>query len=109
MEFQAAAGDEGRSLRASRGAIASIYSSWRQDFDEWAGTFDFLRGPSPVLLCVADNAERARWLFEHLTHDCELTSNCRTRSTSSSTNAASCSVSTRARGSWPRRWRTRCR
>ncbi|MBI3157018.1 MAG: DEAD/DEAH box helicase family protein [Burkholderiales bacterium] len=62
-------------LRACRGAIASIYSSWRQDFDDWAGTFDFLRGPSPVLLCVADNAERARWLFEHLTRDYELLRN----------------------------------
>jgi len=54
-------------LRACKGAIASIYSSWRKDYDEWASTLEFARGPSPVLLCVADSAQRAAWLFEHLT------------------------------------------
>ncbi|MBI4454924.1 MAG: DEAD/DEAH box helicase family protein [Acidobacteria bacterium] len=58
-------------IRACKGAIASIYSSWKKDFDDWGSTFDFARGPSPVLLCVADNATRAAWLFEHLTREYE--------------------------------------
>ncbi len=56
-------------LRACRGAIASIYSSWKKDHDEWASSFEFARGPSPVLLCVTDSAQRAAWLFEHLTRE----------------------------------------
>jgi type III restriction enzyme len=62
-------------LRACKGAIASIYSSWRKDYDEWASTLEFARGPSPVLLCVADSAQRAAWLFEHLTREYELLRN----------------------------------
>lgn len=63
-------------LRACKGAIASIYSSWRKDHDEWTGTFEAMRpGPSPVLLCVADSAQRAAWLFEHLTREYELLRN----------------------------------
>jgi type III restriction enzyme len=63
-------------LRGCKGAIASIYSSWRRDYDEWSETFEFARaGPSPVLLCVTDNALRASWLFEHLTHDYDLLRN----------------------------------
>lgn len=62
-------------IRACKGAIASIYSSWRKDHDEWSSTLDFARGPSPVLLCVADNATRAGWLFEHLTREYDLLRN----------------------------------
>jgi type III restriction enzyme len=62
-------------IRACKGAIASIYSSWRKDHDEWSSTLEFARGPSPVLLCVADNATRASWLFEHLTREYELLRN----------------------------------
>ena len=62
-------------IRACRGAIASIYSSWRKDHDEWSSTMEFARGPSPVLLCVTDNATRAAWLFEHLTREYELLRN----------------------------------
>jgi type III restriction enzyme len=62
-------------LRACKGAIASIYSSWKKDHDEWASSFEFARGPSPVLLCVADSAQRAAWLFEHLTREYELLRN----------------------------------
>ncbi len=62
-------------LRACKGAIASIYSSWRKDHDEWASSFEFARGPSPVLLCVADSAQRAAWLFDHLTREYELLRN----------------------------------
>jgi type III restriction enzyme len=62
-------------IRACKGAIASIYSSWKRDHDEWVSTFEFARGPSPVLLCVADNGERAKWLFEHLTKEYDLLRN----------------------------------
>ena len=62
-------------LRACKGAIASIYSSWKKDYDDWTATFEFARGPSPVLLCVADNAQRAAWLFEHLTREYQLLRN----------------------------------
>jgi type III restriction enzyme len=62
-------------LRACKGAIASIYASWRKDYDLWNATFDFARGPSPVLLCVTDTAPRASWLFEHLRRDYELLRN----------------------------------
>ena len=62
-------------LRACKGAIASIYSSWKKDYDEWAALLAGMRGPSPVLLCVADSAQRASWLFEHLTREYELLRN----------------------------------
>ena len=58
-------------LRACKGAIASIYSSWRKDYEEWESTFEIMRGPSPVLLCVVDSAQRAAWLFEHLIREYE--------------------------------------
>lgn len=55
-------------LRSCKGAIASIYASWSRDYQDWSQTFEFARTtPCPVLLCVADNAARAAWLFEHLT------------------------------------------
>ncbi len=53
-------------LRACKGAVASIYSSWKRDYDEWSSTFETMRGPSPVLLCVTSDATRAKWLREHL-------------------------------------------
>jgi len=63
-------------LRACKGAIASIYASWSRDYQEWTQTFEFARTtPCPVLLCVADNATRAEWLFEHLTREYELLRN----------------------------------
>jgi type III restriction enzyme len=63
-------------LRSCKGAIASIYSSWKKDHDEWVSQlFEELRGPAPVLLCVADSAQRAAWLFEHLTREYELLRN----------------------------------
>ncbi len=62
-------------LRSCKGAIASIYASWRKDFDDWSSTLEFARGPSPVLLCVTDSAQRASWLFEHLTREYELLRN----------------------------------
>jgi len=61
---------------ACKGAIASIHTSWRRDYDDWQQTMDLARnGPSPVMLVVADRAERAIWLFEHLTKDYGLLRN----------------------------------
>lgn len=62
-------------LRACKGAIASIYSSWKKDYDEWASSFEFARGPSPVLLCVTSDGTRAGWVFEHLAREYELLRN----------------------------------
>lgn len=62
-------------LRSCKGALASIYSSWRRDHDEWASSFEFARGPAPVLLCVTSDATRAGWVFEHLTREYELLRN----------------------------------
>jgi type III restriction enzyme len=63
-------------LRACKGAIASIYSSWKKDHDEWSSTFETMRsGPAPVLLCVTSDATRAGWVFEHLTREYELLRN----------------------------------
>lgn len=54
-------------LRACKGAIEHIYSGWKKDFQEWAGHLEGMRpGSSPVMLVVANDATRARWLFEHL-------------------------------------------
>ncbi len=55
-------------LSACKGAIATIYSSWKDDYQDWSQQFGFIQStPSPVLLVVADNKERAKWLFDHLT------------------------------------------
>lgn len=62
-------------ITACKGAIASIYSSWKRDFEEWQATFAFARGPSPVLLCVTDNATRAAWLYDHLIKSYDLLAN----------------------------------
>ena len=63
-------------LSQCKGAIASIYSSWSEDYDDWSRMLPELRpGPSPVILVVADKAERAQWLFEHLSRDYPLLQN----------------------------------
>ena len=63
-------------LSQCKGAIASIYSSWSEDYKQWEQMLPELRpGPSPVLLVVADKAERAQWLFEHLSRDFPLLQN----------------------------------
>ena len=62
-------------LSACKGAIAAIYSSWKDEFRDWSGLFDFARGPQPVLLVVADKAKSANWLYEHLTSDYDLLEN----------------------------------
>jgi type III restriction enzyme len=63
-------------LRECKGAIATLYSSWRNDYQEWEQTFEFARtNPCPVMLVVADTATRAGWLFEHLTREYELLRN----------------------------------
>jgi type III restriction enzyme len=54
-------------LRACRGAIEHIYSGWKKDFVEWSDQLPGLRqGPPPVMLVIANDATRAKWLFEHL-------------------------------------------
>lgn len=74
-------------LSACKGAIASLYAGWNEVFQDWQNTFEFMRvEPAPVLLVVADRAERAQWLFEHLSRDYPLLRNpddedCRTWST----------------------------
>jgi SOS-response transcriptional repressor LexA len=78
---------KGQYLSACKGAIASLYSGWNEVFQEWQNTFESMRvEPAPVLLVVADRAERAQWLFEHLSRDYPLLKNpddedCRTWST----------------------------
>jgi type III restriction enzyme len=63
-------------ISSCKGAIASIYASWKDDYLEWSSKFEDLRsGPPPVMLLVADRAERARWLFEHLVTDYEYLRN----------------------------------
>jgi type III restriction enzyme len=63
-------------LSGCKGAIASIYSSWKEDYLDWEEQLAGVRvGPSPVMLVVADKGERAKWLFEHLTSDYELLRN----------------------------------
>ena len=66
---------ENEYILACKGAIASIYAAWKKDFNGWRSSFDFGSSPSPVLLCIADNATRAKWLFNHLTREYELLRN----------------------------------
>jgi type III restriction enzyme len=62
-------------LSACKSAVATIYASWKTDFEEWSQTLAFARGPSPVMLVVTSDATRAGWIFEHLTKDYELLRN----------------------------------
>ncbi len=62
-------------LSACKGAIANIYASWKEDFADWSQKFNFFHDPQPVMLVVANDATRAKWLFEHLTTDYELLRN----------------------------------
>jgi type III restriction enzyme len=62
-------------LRAVDDAVATMYSAWSEDFSDWEATFEIFRGPQPVLLVVADTAQRAQWLFEHLTDHYDLLRN----------------------------------
>jgi len=63
-------------LSGCKAAVASIYASWKEDFQEWSSHLEGLRpGPPPVLLVVADTAKRAAWIFEHLTSDYDLLRN----------------------------------
>jgi len=64
-------------LSSCRSAIASIYASWKEDYQEWSRRlqFDRDRDPSPVVLMVTSDATRAGWLFEHLTKHYELLRN----------------------------------
>ncbi len=75
-DFVGGAKTKAEYLSACKGAIASIYSSWKAEFLDWESRFEgFRSGPPPVLLVVADTAERARWLHDHLTTDYDLLRN----------------------------------
>ena len=56
-------------LTACRGAIATLYGSWLADWEDWSQKFETFRDLMPVMLVVADQAKKAKWLFEHLTKD----------------------------------------
>ena len=58
---------------ACKGALAAIYSGWKDAYRDWAQMlpFDREREPSPVLLLVANDATRAAWLFEYATKHLE--------------------------------------
>ena len=64
-------------MSACRSAIASIYASCKENYQEWSQRlqFDRDRDPSPVVLMVTSDATRAGWLFEHLTKHYELLRN----------------------------------
>jgi len=63
-------------LQGCQGAVASIYSSYKQSYEEWESILPELRSsPNPVLLCVTNDSKRAKWLFEHLSSDFELLRN----------------------------------
>jgi type III restriction enzyme len=63
-------------LSSCKGAVASIYSDWGKDYRDWSATFENMRsGPAPVLLAVTDKAQRAEWLFDHLSRDYDLLRN----------------------------------
>lgn len=62
-------------LSACKGAIEHIYASWKEEFQSWLSQLEFARGPSPVMLIVANNATHAKWLFEHVTRDYALLRN----------------------------------
>lgn len=63
-------------LRACRGALEHIWSGWKKDFAEWESRLEGMRvGPPPVMLVVANDATRARWLFEHLSSAFDLLRN----------------------------------
>jgi type III restriction enzyme len=63
-------------LRACRGALEHIYAGWKRDFLEWESRLEGMRlGPPPVMLVVANDATRARWLFEHLSTFYDLLQN----------------------------------
>ena len=63
-------------LRACRGALEYIWSGWKTDFVEWENHSKRMRtGPPPVMLVVASDGVRARWLFEHLSTAFDLLRN----------------------------------
>lgn len=62
-------------VSACKGAIASIYSSWKLEFNRWKTSRVPSKGPSPVLLVVTSDAKRAAWIFDHLTRDFPLLRN----------------------------------
>ncbi len=62
-------------ISACKGAIASIYSSWKAEYNGWKASRVPSKGPSPVMLIVTSDAKKAAWVFDHLTRDFPLLRN----------------------------------
>ena len=56
-------------ISACKGAIASIYSSWKAEYNAWKTSASPSKGPSPVMLIVVSDARKAAWIFDHVTRD----------------------------------------
>ena len=56
-------------LSATKGAIEHLYGAWEQAFTEWEALPGGQRGPSPVILVVADTAKRAGWIFDYVSRE----------------------------------------
>ncbi len=66
---------QGEYVSSCKGAIASIYSSWKTEYNEWKASQVPNKGPSPVMLIVTSDAKKASWIFAHLTKDYPLLRN----------------------------------
>ncbi|MDG6912601.1 MAG: DEAD/DEAH box helicase family protein [Nitrososphaerota archaeon] len=62
-------------VSACKGAIASIYSSWKAEYKGWKVSEAPSKGPSPVMLIVTSDAKKASWIFDHVTRDYPLLRN----------------------------------
>jgi type III restriction enzyme len=62
-------------ISACKGAIASMYSSWKSEYNGWKASRTPSKGPSPVMLIVTSDAKKAAWVFDHLTKDFPLLRN----------------------------------
>lgn len=56
-------------LSATKGAIEHLYGAWEQAFAEWEVLPEDQRGPSPVILVVADTSKRAGWIFDYMSRE----------------------------------------
>lgn len=63
-------------LSATKGAIEHLYGAWETAFSEWEDLPPDQRGPSPVILIVADTAKRAGWIFDYVSRELPKLQNC---------------------------------
>ncbi|MDG6949873.1 MAG: DEAD/DEAH box helicase family protein [Nitrososphaerota archaeon] len=66
---------QGEYISACKGAIASIYSSWKAEYNWWKASKGPSKGPSPVMLIVTSDARKAFWVFDHITREYPLLRN----------------------------------